>query len=42
MDLTTNVADFKCDTLHDLVPFAQFKKCGKHPWRIVAFSKIAG
>ena len=23
----------KCDALRDLVPFAQFKKHEKHPWR---------
>ena len=26
-----------CDVLHDLVPFAQFKKREKHPWRSVTF-----
>ena len=30
------------DALGDLVLFAQFKKRGKHPWRIVTFSKVAG
>ena len=34
--------DFICDALHDLVPFAQFKKRKKHPWRSVTFSKVAG
>ena len=29
------------DALHDLVPFAQFKKREKHPWRRVTFSKVA-
>ena len=29
-----------CDVLHDLVPFAQFKKRKKHPWRSVTFSKV--
>ena len=28
--------------LCDLVPFVQFKKREKHPWRSVNFSKIAG
>ena len=28
--------------LRDLVPFVQFKKCEKHPWRSVNFSKVAG
>ena len=31
-----------CDALRDLVPFIQFKKCEKHPWRSVNFSKVAG
>ena len=31
-----------CDVLHDLVPFAQFKKREKNPWRNVTFSKVAG
>ena len=31
-----------CDALRDLVPFVQFKKCKKHPWRSVIFSKVAG
>ena len=26
-----------CDALRDLVPFAQFKKREKHPWRSVTF-----
>ena len=30
------------DALSDLVPFVQFKKCEKHPWRSVNFSKVAG
>ena len=30
------------DVLRDLVPFAQFKKHEKHPWRSVTFSKVAG
>ena len=30
------------DVLHDLVPFVQFKKREKHPWRSVTFSKVAG
>ena len=28
--------------LRDLEPFVQFKKYGKHPWRSVTFSKVAG
>ena len=31
-----------CDALRDLVPFAQFKKREKHPWRSATFSKVAG
>ena len=31
-----------CDALCDLVPFVQFKKCEKHPWKCVAFGKVAG
>ena len=30
-----------CGALHDLVPFIQFKKRQKHPWRSVTFSKVA-
>ena len=30
-----------CDAFHDLVPFIQFKKREKHPWRNVTFSKVA-
>ena len=28
--------------LRDLVPFAQFEKREKQPWRSVNFSKVAG
>ena len=28
--------------LRELVPFVQFKKREKHPWRTVTFSKVAG
>ena len=31
-----------CDALCDLVPFAQFEKREKHPWRSVTCSKAAG
>ena len=31
-----------CVALRDLVSFVQFKKCQKHPWRSVTFSKVAG
>ena len=30
-----------CGALRDLVPFAQFKKREKHPWKSVNFSKVA-
>ena len=30
------------DVLHDLVPFVQFKKREKDPWRSATFSKVAG
>ena len=32
----------KSDALRNLVPFLQFKKREKHPWRSVNFSKVAG
>ena len=28
------------DALRHLVPFLQFKKSGKHPWRSVTLSKV--
>ena len=31
-----------CGAMRDLVPFVQFKKREKHPWRSVTFSKVAG
>ena len=31
-----------CGALRDLVPFVQFKKSEKHPWRSVKFSTVAG
>ena len=30
------------DALRPVVPFVQFKKREKHPWRSVTFSKVAG
>ena len=36
------IASQMCDALRDLVPFVQFKKREKHPWRSVIFSKVAG
>ena len=35
-------AAHKCNALRNLVPFTQFKKREKHPWRSVNFSKVAG
>ena len=29
-----------CGALRDLVPFVQFKKCEKHPWRSVNLIKL--
>ena len=34
--------DNHCDALRDLVPFVQFKKREKYPWRSATFSKVAG
>ena len=31
-----------CDALRNLVPFVQFKKHEKHPWKSANFSKVAG
>ena len=31
-----------CETLRDLIPFAQLKKREKHPWGSVTYSKVAG
>ena len=36
------LATKECDALRDLVPFSQFKKREKHPWRIITLSKVAG
>ena len=36
------ISDDNCDALRDFVPFVQFKKREKHPWRIVTFRKVAG
>ena len=30
------------DALRDLVPFVQFRKRKKHPWRSATFSKVTG
>ena len=37
-----NLKYFICDALRDLVPYAQFKKREKYPWRSVTFGKVAG
>ena len=37
MKVTKNIRD----ALGDLLPFVQFNKREKHPWRCVTFSKIA-
>ena len=39
-DLPTSISEI-CDALRNLVPFLQFKKCEKHSWRSVNFSKVA-
>ena len=31
-----------CDALRDLVPFVQFEKREKRPWRSLTVSKVAG
>ena len=31
-----------CGALRDMVPFVQFKKREKHPWRSVKFINVAG
>ena len=33
--------NFQSDALRDLVPFAQFKKLEKYPWRNITFSKVS-
>ena len=37
-----NMALYICDALRDLVPFIQFKKREKYPWRSATFIKVAG
>ena len=37
-----SLSEIQCDALRDLVPFIQFKKREKHPWRSVPFIKVAG
>ena len=38
---TFQITKKSCDALRDLVPFVQFKKHEKHPWRSVNFGKVA-
>ena len=33
---------YLCDAFCDLVPFVQFEKREKHPWRSFTFSKVTG
>ena len=33
------ISEFTCDALRNLVPFGQFKKRKKRPWRSVTFTK---
>ena len=40
VDLLKFDLDTICDALLDLLLFVQFKKCQKHPWRSVTFSKM--
>ena len=42
MSYSQRTIDLDSDVLRDLVPFVQFKKREKHPWRSVTFSKVAG
>ena len=32
----------QCDALRDLVPFVEFKKHEKHPWRSATFRTVSG
>ena len=34
-------SQIKCVALQDLIPFVQFKRREKHPWRSVTFSNVA-
>ena len=40
--VVTAIGLFICDALRNLVPFAQFKKCEKHPWKGITVGKVAG
>ena len=39
---TQGIIGLDSDVSPDLVPFVQFKKREKHPWRSITFSKVAG
>ena len=41
-DRCQSMIKIHCDALRNLVPFVQFKKCEKHPWRSITFSKVVG
>ena len=40
--ISVQYGNYICDALRDLLPFVQFRKREKHPWRSVTFSKVAG
>ena len=42
LSLNVHHLNDSCHALRDLVPFVQFEKREKHPWRSVTFSKVAG
>ena len=44
LNVLKNVFKFPdlCDTLRGFVPFVQFEKREKTPWKSVTFSKVAG
>ena len=39
---TFEMISVKCDALRDMIPFVQFKKCGKYPLRSATLGKVAG
>ena len=39
---TIDGSSFNEDSWHDFLPFVQFEKRVKHPWRKVNFNKVAG
>ena len=36
------LSHYMFDPLRDLVPFVQYKKREKHPWRSVTYNKVGG